>query len=76
MKKYGDRPFALQKALDEYRFEAVDRLVDMADVFSIERLLAYFVQFLIVEKWFELDKAKGLQIVETLVKREKHGTDG
>ena len=58
---------ALEKALDEYRFETIDSFVDMADVFSIERMLAYFVQFLIVEKWFEMDKAKGdIEIVESV----------
>jgi hypothetical protein len=68
--KYGDNPLALQKALDEYRFEMIEGFVDMADVFSIERILAYLVQFLIVEKWFELDKDKGNQIVEAIVKKE------
>lgn len=67
--KHGDHPLALQKALDEYRFETIDSLVDMSDVFSIERMLAYFSQFLIVDKWFEMDKAKGIQIVETIVNR-------
>lgn len=68
--KHGDHPLALQKALDEYRFETIDNLVDLADVFSIERMLAYFSQFLIVEKWFEMDKAKGIQIVDAIIKRQ------
>ncbi len=66
--KYGDDPLALQKALDEYRFEMIESFVDMADAFSIERILAYLVQLIIIENWFELDKAKGIQIVETIVK--------
>lgn len=69
--KYSDNPLALQKGLDEYRFETIENLVDMADVFSIERILAYLVQFLLVEKWFELDKEIGIQIVDTIVK-ENH----
>lgn len=70
--KHGDNPLALQRALDEYRFETIENLVDMADLFSIERILAFFTQFIIVEKWFELDKAKGIQIVDTIVKENQH----
>lgn len=64
--KYSDDPLGLQKAIDKYRFERIEHFVDMADTFSTERILAYFTQFLIVEKWFELDKSKGMQIVDTL----------
>jgi hypothetical protein len=67
--KYGDNPLALQKALDQYRFETVESFVDMADTFSIDRILAYIVQYMIVEKWFELDKEKGMQIVNTIVEK-------
>ena len=65
--KFGDNPMALQKALDQYRFDKVDEMVDMADTFSIERILAYLVQYMIVEKWFELDKDKGNQIVDRIL---------
>lgn len=71
--KYGDNPLALQKSLDEYRFEKVDEFVDMSDAFSIERILAYLIQFLMVEKWLELDKEKGIQIVDSVVKEEGKG---
>jgi hypothetical protein len=75
--KHSDNPLALQKALDDYRFETIDRFVNIADTFSIERILAYFTQFMIVEKWFELNKAKGIQIVDTIVKENHHhGTNG
>lgn len=66
--KYGDNPMALQKALDQYRFDRVENLVDMADTFSIERILAYLVQYMVVEKWSELDKDKGIQIVDTIIR--------
>jgi hypothetical protein len=48
----GDNPMTLQKAIDEYCFGTIDSLVSMADVFSVDRLLAYLIQFMIVEKWF------------------------
>lgn len=66
--KYGDNPLVLQKALDEYRFNAVDSFVELSDTFSIERMLSYLVQLTIVKKWSEMDKAKGLHIVDTIAK--------
>jgi len=65
--KYGDDAMALQRALDQYRFDVVENMVDMADTFSIERILAYLVQYIIVEKWFELDRDKGIQIVDKII---------
>lgn len=75
--KYSDNPMSLQKALDQYRFDMVESLVDMADTFSIERILAYLVQYMIVEKWSELDKDKGIQIVDTIIREgREHETNG
>lgn len=62
----SDNPMLLQRALDEYRFEKVEDFVDMADGFSINRILAYLIQFMLIEKWFELDKEKGNQIVNKI----------
>lgn len=68
--KFGDQPMALEKALDEYRFNVIESLVDLADVFSIERILAYLAEFILIEKWFELDAVKGIQIVDTIAKEK------
>lgn len=65
--KYGDQPMALQKALDQYRFEMVENFVDMADTFSIERILAYLVQYMIAERWSQLDQDKGVQIIDRII---------
>lgn len=84
--KNGDDPMALERALDEYRVEKIESLVGLGDVFSIERILAYFTQFIIIEKWFELDHAKGMQMVDRIAKtyspinsgykENYHGTNG
>lgn len=66
--KHGNDPLALEKGLDQYRFDYIDQLVGLEDQFSIDHILAYMVQLIIVEKWFELDKNKGLNIVDTIVK--------
>lgn len=66
--RYGDNPLELERALDEYRFTYIESLVNMSDFFSLERILAYMTELLIVEKWFEFNKDKGLEIVDTIVK--------
>lgn len=66
--QYGDAPMDLQKALAQYRYNYLDQLVDMADTFSIERILVYMMQLIIVEKWFALDKARGVEIVSKMMK--------
>lgn len=66
--KYSDDPLMLQRAIDEYRFNKIDELVGMEDTFSINRILGYMAQLIIVQKWFELDKKKGIQIVDKIVK--------
>jgi hypothetical protein len=65
---YNDDPLALQRALNEYRFHSIENLIKMTDSFSIERILAYMAQLIIVEKWFQLDKQKGTEIIDTIVK--------
>lgn len=66
--KFSDDPMALQRAVDEYRFNYIENLVSEADEFSIDRILAYMACLIIVQKWFEQDKAKGAQIVDTILK--------
>lgn len=68
LNKYEDNPMEMERALDEYRFNYIDQLVDMADVFSIDRILAYMAQLTVVEKWFDLDRKAGLKIVDTKAK--------
>jgi hypothetical protein len=68
--KYGDDPLQLQKALDEYRFNTIENMVDMSDTFSIERLLAYLMQLILVEEWFEFDAGKGKEIVDIIAKEK------
>ena len=65
----ADEPLNLQREIDLYRFNQIDSLIDMADEFSIHRILAYMVQLIIVEKWFELDKTQGLKLVESIAQQ-------
>ncbi len=67
--RYKDEPLELRKAIDQYRFDYVERMVDMADNDSIRRILAYMVQLIVVLRWFEMDKEKGKEIVGTIIKK-------
>lgn len=64
--RHGDDPLQLQKALDEFRFNFLGSLIDMADNFSIERILVYMTQLLILERWAGYDKEQGLEIIKRL----------
>lgn len=66
--QYGDSPMDLQKALAQYRYNYLEQLVDMANTFSMNRILVYMIQLIIVEKWFALDKAEGIEIVSKMMK--------
>ncbi|NGX57813.1 MAG: hypothetical protein K940chlam3_00709 [Chlamydiae bacterium] len=66
---YRDAPVDLYQALAEYRFSVVDERL-IVDFFSIERIIGYLVQLIIAEKWLELDKQKGLEILDSIVKEK------
>lgn len=65
--EFQNSPFGLYQALCEYRFHKIDEIVGDKQ-FSIDRILGYLAQFFIVQKWLELDRKKGLEIVNTIVK--------
>lgn len=64
--KHAENPLDLYQALCAYRFAKVEQMVGI-DLFSIDRVLAYMVQLIMVEKWMELDKVKGLTVVNQVV---------
>lgn len=65
--EHADDPLALHKALSEYRFGKLEEAYGVA-VFSLDRILAYMAQLIIAERWLELDKKQGLEIVDQIVK--------
>lgn len=60
-------PLELYQALCEYRFNKLEEFYGL-DQFSIDRILVYMAQLIIVEQWIELDKEKGLGVVEGILK--------
>jgi len=57
----------LHKALCHYRFDTIEEMVGVA-VFGLEKVLGYMAQLILVEKWMELDKQKGLEVVDKITK--------
>jgi hypothetical protein len=60
----GTDPWQQNKMLSEYRFSRIEEMVDKGQ-FSIEAILAYLAQLMIVEYWNELDEERGKVILDT-----------
>lgn len=59
-------PFEQYQALCHYRFEKINEMAGF-ESFSIDGILAFAAKFIIVDKWFDLNRIKGLQIVDAIV---------
>lgn len=65
--EYYQQPINLHKALCEYRFQKAEELAD-GHIFTMDRILAYMVQLMLVERWQQLDAEKGNKLIDTYVK--------
>lgn len=63
--EYENNPLGLYQALCHYRFNKIEDLLGI-DLFSINTVLAFTAQFIIVEKWQQLDLEKGLLQIKSL----------
>lgn len=57
-------PWKEYKVLAEYRFKAIEEMLD-GEMFSIDRILAYMAQLMIIEYGLELNREKGKMILDT-----------
>lgn len=57
-------PLAEHRAFAEYRFKKVEEMTE-AHPFSIDQILSYMIQLMIIESIEELDKEKGKMILQT-----------
>ena len=60
-------PLALYQALFAYRFNWVEERLEV-DLFSMDRILGYMVQLIMVLKWMELDQDRGHQVIDMMIK--------
>lgn len=65
--QYNNTPLELQKALFEFRIAKIEQMLGL-DFFSTDRILAYLFELILIEKWQQMDKQKGLQIVDSMLK--------
>lgn len=63
--KYYNEPLELNKALTQYRFNKVEERF-ANDPFSIDRVLGYIVQYMLVDKWLHYDQEKGMEIIKQI----------
>lgn len=64
--QYAQSPLQMFKALQEFRCRKFEEMIGL-DVFSIDRILGYMVEHILVEKWFALSRKQGHQMIETIV---------
>lgn len=67
LEEHYSSPMELQKAMCEYRFKKLEEYVGL-DSFSIDRVLVYVLEYVMADKWIQLDRKKGVEIVDTIVK--------
>jgi hypothetical protein len=65
--KYQDEPLLLQKALIELRIRKIEEWLGL-DLFSIDRILGYMIELALLEKWHQLNKQKGQEIIDSMFK--------
>lgn len=60
-------PLGLHMALCEYRYKKLESFAGI-DLFSLDRILGYMARLILIEKWIELDKKKGLDIADKVLR--------
>ena len=60
----GEDPWEKYKAFAKWRFQKIEEMVDRP-LFSMDWILSYMAQLMIVEQWNELDESRGRMILET-----------
>ncbi len=68
LENYYNKPLELQKALCEYRFNKIDEMLGF-DLFSIDRILGYMIQLIMVENWHALDREQGIKVVDKIINK-------
>lgn len=64
---YRAFPLELHKFLNEYKFQRIEEMNENK-LFSIDRILSYLEQLILVERWLELDAQQGLKVVDAIVR--------
>jgi hypothetical protein len=65
--QHDDDPIELQKSLLEYRFNKIGEKIDL-QLFTMDRVLAYMVKLILIERWQSMDEQKGKEIIDSMLK--------
>jgi hypothetical protein len=63
--EHFDLPIDLHQAICQYRFDWIQNHIGDSP-FSLDRVLGYMLQLIIVQKWKELDNAKDIAIIDRI----------
>jgi len=63
---HGHSPLELSQALYQYRFEAVQEMVG-TEMFTEDRIFGYMVRLIMALNWQELDRPKGVKMVDAII---------
>ena len=64
----SSEPMKLYRALLEYRFDRILEIEERYQQFTIDRILGFLARLMIVEMWDQLDRERGLGLVDDLSK--------
>lgn len=62
----SDLPLELHRAILSYRFRKIEEVIGL-QIFTIDRLLGYYMQLVFADQWILLNKEKGTEIINTIV---------
>lgn len=65
--QHYDDPIELQKSLLEYRFNKIEEKIGL-ELFTMDRVLAYMIKLILIERWQCMDKQKGKEIIDSMLK--------
>lgn len=65
--QHYEEPMDFYQDLAAFRFNWIEQYLE-ADEFSIERILGYTIQLMLVLKSVELNQEKGQQVIDTMIK--------
>lgn len=64
---YDTNPLELQKSIVKYTFNWIDDQLEF-DYFSVDFILGYMAQYILIERLMRLDKEKGLKVIDQIEK--------
>ena len=64
MRGCGPDPWEQHRVFAEYRFRKIGGMAEL-EIFSIDAILAYLAQLMIVEQWNEMDEVRGKMVLDT-----------